>query len=155
MREHKQVVYVPREMNLEETQCRLRAWQVRDRVQEAKAANSATNFESCTSDMDTNDLIFRTVFVDRDVDLEVLARAKRLGTSPASVFRSFLEAGLENVRRGKPIPASKLDASVVRTVYISVAADESLSALGCRLGVDKSELLRKVTRQGMLTVQES
>jgi hypothetical protein len=103
--------------------------------------------------VNTDHLIFSTVFLDRDVDIEIRAHARRLQAKPGSIYRLFLEAGLAQLTRGATLPAASTDALVLRTAFLTVASDERLTGLACRLRTDKSELTRRVTKQGMLAIQ--
>ena len=103
--------------------------------------------------MNTDNLIFSAIFVDRDVDIEVRAHARRLQAKPGSIYRLFLEAGMAKLALGAALPAASVDPPVMRTTYLAIASDERLTGLACRLRIEKSELTRRVTKQGMLAIQ--
>jgi hypothetical protein len=101
--------------------------------------------------MSSDDLVFRTVFVDLDVDQHILVEAKRTGESAGSVYRRYIEIGLAQLESGAPLLARLVDCpSVMRTTHVQITADEVLTALSCRLNTEKGELARRVARQGML-----
>lgn len=101
-------------------------------------------------------MTFRSVYVDRDVDAAVLARATRVGVTAGSVYRSFLEAGLAQLSLGAHLPEAPPDSvAVLRTCYVQCRSDDKLAALAIRQRQDLSELSRRVTRLGMVTIQRA
>ena len=103
--------------------------------------------------MDSDNLVFRTVFVDRDVDAAVLAYAERLQAKRGALFRLFLEAGLAHLARGGALPAARAETAVIRTALLPIAVDERLEGLAWRLRIDKVDLIRALARHGMLAMQ--
>ena len=103
--------------------------------------------------MDSDNLVFRTVFVDRDVDAAVLAYAERLHAKRGAIFRLFLQAGLAHLERGGALPAARAETAVIRTTLLPIAVDERLEGLAWRLRIDKVDLIRALTRDGMPTIR--
>ncbi len=102
--------------------------------------------------MNTDDMVFRSVFVDRDVDQAVLAQAKRLGASAGSVYRLFIEAGLARLSQGTPLPAVSSEPAVLRTVHVHCTSDELLKSKAFQLRMAHDELSRRVCTLGWLTI---
>ena len=100
--------------------------------------------------MQSDDTVFRTVFVDREVDRALLAHTERLGASAGSVYRLFLESGLAQLKQGAQLPAADEGAAVLRTAHVGYAADVLLQGKAFRLRLAFDELSRRVTRLGML-----
>lgn len=96
-------------------------------------------------------MFFRSVFVDRDVDQAVVMHAKAVGATPASVYRRFLETGLAELGRGVPLPAAQEGQGLaLRTVYVSVEADEKLTSMAFHMRIEKADLSCRAARLGML-----
>jgi len=102
--------------------------------------------------MSTDNMVFRTVLVDRGVDQAVLAHSRRLGASAGSVYRLFLEAGLARLNQGMPLPAISNDPTVLRTVHVLCASDELLQSKAVQLRMAHEQLSRRVCKLGWLTI---
>ena len=70
--------------------------------------------------MTAEKLVFRSIYVDRDVDEALRAHAERMGASKGKMFRTYLRTGMAKSRGGLsgavlPSNGSRLAA---RTVYL-------------------------------------
>ena len=99
--------------------------------------------------MDTSELVFRSVYVDHDVDRTVIAHAKRLGVPSGAVFRMVLDAGLAQLSTQACLPAAKDEVSVLRTVSIRYEVAEAVRMLEYRHSTDRGTLAQRLTRLGM------
>lgn len=97
--------------------------------------------------------IFRSVFVEPEVDKAVLAHAKRMGGTAGTAYRLFLEAGLHQVACGVPLPAAVDITPVLRTCNIRVDIDQRLQGLAYRLRVPQAQLGMRVARLGMRAIR--
>jgi hypothetical protein len=106
--------------------------------------------------LNTEDMVFRSQTLNHDVDRAILALAVRLRTPAGAVFRLFLEAGLAQLRLGAPLPRQVEEPSLVlRTVHIRVESDLALEAISLRRRIERWELVARVLRLGMTTLDSS
>lgn len=102
--------------------------------------------------MSDGGLVFRTVYVDADVDSALLAQAARDGISKGRMFRHYLEVGMALAAKGTQRPTLPDSAAIrlrMRTVYLHFAVDEALAARSWQLKVSKSYLTRQYLAMGM------
>jgi hypothetical protein len=101
--------------------------------------------------MTAEKLVFRSVYVDPDVDEALRAHAERIGTSKGQMFRTYLRTGMARSRGGLyraalPGNGSRLAA---RTVYLPVELDADLRAMAFDLHATENDLVRELLRIGM------
>lgn len=101
--------------------------------------------------MTAEKLVFRSVYIDRDVDEALRAHAERIGTSKGQMFRTFLRTGMTKSRGslcGAALPGdgSRLAA---RSVYLPAALDADLRSMALGLHATENDLIRELLRVGM------
>lgn len=103
--------------------------------------------------MDREGMVFKSVFVDPEVDRAVFAYARRVRTTKASVYRLFVDAGLTQLAAGASLPPARNVVSIMRTVDLSIDVDESLRILAFDLRIDWSQLVQRLTQLGMHSIE--
>jgi hypothetical protein len=101
--------------------------------------------------MTTEKLVFRSIYVDRDVDEALRAHAERIGASKGKMFRTYLRTGMAKYRGGLsgavlPGNESRLAA---RTVYLPAELDADLRSMAFDLHATENDLVRTFLRIGM------
>lgn len=102
-------------------------------------------------------MVFRSVFVDPDVDRTLRERANEAGISKGEMFRRYLERGMAGAKAGGSLPTLPKDevALTLRTVYLPFKVDESLRGQAFHLRTSKSDLIRRYLRAGMHALEAS
>jgi hypothetical protein len=94
--------------------------------------------------LSVENMVFRSLYVDPDVDEELQAEARRLGVSKGAMFRRYLERGMAAAAPALlPEGQQRLR---VRTVYLSREIDELLRSRAFDLRTSKSDLIRRYLR---------
>jgi hypothetical protein len=104
--------------------------------------------------VDTRDMIFRSVYVDPDVDRTLRQQAKQAGTPASEMFRRYLQRGMTEFREGArraALPKGNAPLAL-RTVFVPVDVDEELRVQAFHLRTSKSKLMRQVLWMGMLAL---
>ncbi|MBV8034326.1 hypothetical protein [Roseateles sp.] len=104
--------------------------------------------------MTTDKMVFRSVYVDPDVDQALRAQAAESGVSKGEMFRTYLAKGM----RSKRAAGMQLDAGVtlaMRTVYLPAEVDDELRTRAFMLRTTKSDLIRKYLWAGMTALQRA
>jgi hypothetical protein len=107
--------------------------------------------------MNIGNMVFRSVYVDPDVDRALRDQADKAGVSKGEMFRRYLEQGMAVAKAGgklSALPAGKAPLTM-RTVYLPFRVDESLRGQAFELRTSKSDLLRQFLRMGMQALRVS
>jgi len=99
-----------------------------------------------------DNLVFRTVYVDPDVDAALRAQAARDAVSKGQMFRKYLETGMAvsaRKRRLPPLVDSRDVRLCMRTVFLHPALDMKLEGRAFVMKISKSDLIRQYLRLGM------
>jgi hypothetical protein len=110
-----------------------------------------------TTPASQNDLVFRTVYVDPDVDAALRGQAAREGVSKGQMFRKYLETGMALGAKGRRLPAlvdSRDTRLCMRTVFLPPALDTTLEGRAFTMKAPKSDLIRQYLRMGMAALQK-
>lgn len=102
--------------------------------------------------MPSDNMVFRSVYVDHEVDAALRAQAAEEGVSKGEMFRRYLLKGMRLKRATTRLLDAKVSLSV-RTVYLPVEVDEELRALAFQLRTSKSDLIRKYLFAGMASME--
>lgn len=97
-------------------------------------------------------LVFRTVYVDHDVDAALRGQAAREGISKGQMFRKYLETGMALGVKGRGLPPlmdSRDTRLCMRTVFLPPAMDTKLEGRAFRMRTAKTDLIRQYLRMGM------
>lgn len=103
--------------------------------------------------MKQDDTVFKSVYVDPQVDRAVFAHAQRLGTSKDDVYRRFLDVGLAQFASGASLPRARKVVPMLRAVGIHVDVDERLRVLAFNLRLDRSKLVQRLTQLGLRAIE--
>jgi hypothetical protein len=100
-------------------------------------------------------MVFRSHYVDPDVDRALRAHAAQLGATAGSVFRHYLDAGLAQHAMGADLPPAPAKDVVfaLRTADIRVRVDEQLWVMALSLRMKRGELADGLVRLGMVAIQ--
>lgn len=112
----------------------------------------AARMTSPTLPTDSTNFVFRTVYVDTDVDAALKAQAARDGISKGHMFRTYLETGMALAARRRKLPQVDDGRDVrlcMRTVFLPPALDEKLEGRAFAMKKSKSDLIRQYLRLGM------
>jgi len=104
--------------------------------------------------MTADKMVFRSVYVDPDVDQALRAQAAEAGVSKGEMFRTYLTKGM----RSKRAAGMQLAAGVtlaMRTVYLPADVDDELRKRAFMLRTTKSDLIRKYLWAGMSALQRA
>ena len=109
-----------------------------------------TSPKNSMPDTESN-MVFRTVFVDSDVDRAVREQADKASVSRGEMFRRYLAQGMVLSKRGRKLAAlpSNEVPLTLRTVYLPLDVDASLQGQAFHLRTSKSDLMRQFLRMGM------
>lgn len=105
--------------------------------------------------MNTDDTVFRSVYVDPEVDRAVFARAESRGQKKTAVYLEFLAVGLAQFTAGAPLPRARRVVPILRAVGLDMEVDEQLRVLAFDLGIEKTELGQRLTQLGMRAIDRS
>lgn len=97
-------------------------------------------------------LVFRTVYVDPDVDAALRKQAVEEGLSKGKMFRRYLETGVALAARRRKLPPlvdSRDTRLCMRTVFLPYALDEKLEGRSILMKKSKTDLIRHYLRLGM------
>ena len=95
-------------------------------------------------------MVFRSVFVDPDIDKALVAQAEREGIQKGVVFLRYLDKGMELARAGQPLPVVEANITLaLRTVHVPYRTDEQLRVDAFHLRISKMDILRMYLRMGM------
>jgi hypothetical protein len=97
-------------------------------------------------------LVFRTVYVDRDVDAALRKQAAEEGLTKGKMFRRYLETGVTLAARRRKLPPlvdSRDTRLCMRTVFLPHALDEKLEARAILMETSKADLIRQYLWMGM------
>jgi len=97
-------------------------------------------------------LVFRTVYVDPDVDAALRGQAAREGISKGQMFRKYLETGMALGAKGRRLPPlmdSRGTRLCMRTVFLPPALDTKLEGRAFVMKTAKTDLIRQYLRLGM------
>jgi hypothetical protein len=125
-----------------------------EKFREVRQCSSSWDESSILDGMSDDNLVFRSVYVDPDVDNTLRAQAARERVSKGEMFRAYLRKGMRSKRALERV----LDANAVlcmRTVYLPALVDEELRVRALALRVSKSDLLRKYLWAGCKAMQPS
>lgn len=133
----------------------LEAELARLRALETVEVGTRTATRSSSSSCQSNaPMVFRSVYVDPDVDAAVVADAREGKVSKGEMFRRYLRAGIACVEQGEvPEPLARDVTLAMRSVYLSVDIDEWLRARAFAVKTGQSQVLRQVVRLGMKTLR--
>ena len=93
--------------------------------------------------------VFRSVYVDGDIDAAVRARAQRTGASGGEAFRGLLLTGMARAVGDVSstwLPAGRLKA---RTVFLPAELDANLRSMSYDQRTSENDLIRRLLRIGM------
>lgn len=95
-------------------------------------------------------LVFRSIYVDMDVDAKLRAQAAEDGVSKGEMCRRYLRAGLARMNKVSPIPAAPKDVSLgMRTVYLAADMDAAVRSLAREARALQTDVIRCAMRRGM------
>jgi hypothetical protein len=98
--------------------------------------------------MDSEQMVFRTVYVDPDVDAALRAKAASEGLGKGLMFRRFLAAGLKK-NRGRTLQSGRDDTILsMRAVYVPVELEARVTVLAFKSRMGKTEVIRQLLRLG-------
>lgn len=98
--------------------------------------------------MDSERLVFRTIYVDPEVDLALRATAASEGIGKGLMFRRFLAAGLRKNRGRKLQPGRDDTILAMRAVYVPVDLEGRVSALAFKNRMGWCATVRQLLRMG-------
>lgn len=98
--------------------------------------------------MESERLVFRTVYVDPDVDAALRAKAASEGIGKGLMFRRFLAAGLRKNRGRKLSPGRDDTILAMRAVYVPVDLEGRVSVLAFKSRMGKTAVIRQLLRLG-------
>jgi hypothetical protein len=101
--------------------------------------------------MTVEKLVFRSIYVDRDIDEALRAHAERIGTSKGQMFRTYLRTEMAKSKGGlcgKALPG-KGSRLAARTVYLPAGLDADLRSMAFDLHAPENDLVRELLRIGM------
>ena len=100
--------------------------------------------------MDSERLVFRTIYVDPEVDASLRAKAASEGISKGLMFRRFLEAGLARANRSRTnlVPLKDDVRLAMRSVNVPVALDGRVSTLAFKNRMGWCATVRQLLRLG-------
>jgi len=99
-----------------------------------------------------DNLVFRTVYVDPDVDAALRGQAAQEGVSKGQMFRKYLETGVALATKGRRLPQlvdSRDTRLCMRTVFLPPALDTKLEGRAFVMKTAKTDLMRQYLRLGM------
>lgn len=99
-----------------------------------------------------DDLVFRTVYVDPDVDVALRRQAAEDGLPKGTMFRRYLETGMALAAKGRkrpPVPPAKETRLCMRAVFLPSVVDATLNGRARTLKTSKTDLIRQYLRLGM------
>jgi hypothetical protein len=105
-----------------------------------------------------DNLVFRTVYVDADVDAALRGQAAQEGVSKGQMFRKYLETGMALGAKGRRLPAlvdSRDTRLCMRTVFLPPAWDAKLEGRAFMMKTPKTDLIRQYLRMGMDALAKS
>jgi hypothetical protein len=94
-------------------------------------------------------MVFRSLYLDPDVDEALKAEAGLLGVSKGVMFRRYLERGMTSAVRA-PLPEGQPRLRV-RTVYLPREIDELLRSQAIDMRTSESDLIRQYLRSAIST----
>lgn len=100
----------------------------------------------------SDDLVFRTVYVDPDVDAALRMQAAEDGLPKGKMFRRYLETGMALAAKGRKrpaVPSAKDTRLCMRTVFLPSAVDAALARRALALKTSKMDLIRQYLKMGM------
>ncbi|KQY80926.1 hypothetical protein [Pelomonas sp. Root1444] len=98
--------------------------------------------------MASEQLVFRTVYVDPDVDTALRAMATSEGIGKGLMFRRFLAAGLRKNRGRKLQPGRNDTILAMRAVYVPADLEGRVSVLAFKSRMGKTAVIRQLLRLG-------
>ena len=94
--------------------------------------------------------VFRSIYVDMDVDAALRARAVKDGVSKGEMCRLYLKAGLARMDKASPISAAPQGVSLgMRAVYLAADMDAAVRGLAREARALQSDVIRHAMRSGM------
>ncbi len=104
--------------------------------------------------MDTENMVYRSHVMNTDVDRAIRAEATRRSSPAGVIFRLYLETGLAQFELEVPLPeAVDEEACPLRAFHIYVHTDEHLRVLCYQRNFERSDLVARLLRLGMLTLE--
>ena len=97
-------------------------------------------------------MVFRTVYMDHEVDRALRAQAAETGVQKGQMFRIYLAKGMHTPGATK-LPLGDGVSLSVRSVLLPESVDDNLRGLSFSLRIPKSELIRKFLYAGMGAMQ--
>lgn len=95
-------------------------------------------------------LVFRSIYVDMDVDEKLRAQAAKEGVSKGEMCRRYLRAGLVRMNKASPIPAAPKGVSLgMRAVYLAADMDTAVRSLAREARALQTDVIRCALRRGM------
>jgi len=98
--------------------------------------------------MEPENLVFRSIYVDSEVDRALLALADAEGIGRGLMFRRFLAAGLKRNRGRKVLPGREGTTLAMRAVYIPVDLYGRVTALAFKSRMGRTAVIRQLLRLG-------
>ena len=98
--------------------------------------------------MHTEGMVWRSVYIDPDVDEQLRAQAKAEGVRQEEMFRRYLSRGMELASAGAARPVLADVPVALRTAYLPYQVTETLRVQSYRLGTSTMDLMRQYTRLG-------
>ena len=99
-------------------------------------------------------LVFRTLYVDHDVDAALRAQAAREDVTKGEMCRRYLSAGMKRILAKKlAVPPPDNARLSLRTVYLPVALNSDIQGYAWELRTAQTQLMRYALRTGMEVLQ--
>lgn len=99
-------------------------------------------------------LVFRSIYVDMDVDTALRAQAVKDGVSKGEMCRRYLRAGLARMNKASPIqPAPKGVSLGMRAVYLAADMDVAVRRLAREARALQTDVIRHAMRTGMKALE--
>jgi hypothetical protein len=98
--------------------------------------------------MDSEQMVFRTIYVDLDVDAALRAKADSERIGKGLMFRQFLAAGLRKNRGRKLLPERDGTRLMMRAAYVPVDLDGRVRALAFKSRMGTTAAIRQLLRLG-------
>lgn len=93
-------------------------------------------------------MVWRSVYLDPDVDAQLRAQADSEGVKQGEMFRRYLARGMELASDGAALPVLEDVPVALRTTYLSFSVTETLRVQAYRLRTSQMALMRQYTRLG-------
>lgn len=93
-------------------------------------------------------LVFRSIYVDHDLDAAVRARAAAERLSNGEMLRRCLRQGLGRHRQ-QPSESAPRDRLLARSVFLPLELDKALKARAYDIRVRENELVRQLLRAAL------